>query len=494
MNARQGDLLLLQSASEVAERVLTSLRPEALREEAAAWAGRIVASDKSLESDLRESATRLLTDAVNARLSRLADVIIEAAGSAPWAEWVARSGADHLYIDELLANELEVIGAGGATLARKLRSKSAYAWSRYADALDAEFDGAEASNREGLVAELFRLWAPEMTWVGSLAKALWLDRVAAEVREKAIGVVPAGYLAGTVKIQAARLTPTVGEQPSLLLGPDGLPVGRVEQAVQHLGTPAHVLTALNEGRWLSAAAHRLLRWLVREAREQTLRRRIDLSTAAPRIVVPGGMEALAEAISVGGGHTANVVEALDLFQWVHVVDDRGGYHGGLLTWSLSRSAPGARATLTITPSEALLAPGSAVGRKLVPVPRLCPPLAGSANEHASLMSLQLLVFEEFRSSARQLATEGGIQVPSARWKELAEFARVRERLLGEILHDLWLRGDSRNPAFLVRTPQGLWQLADAYASERDFLVDSGKLELEQSRRGKRSAKARRGRR
>ncbi len=183
--------------------------------------------------------------------------------------------------------------------------------------------------------------------------------------------------------------------------------------------------------------HLLFRWLVAKVAGQAQ----NASGEARRIFFEGGMDGLRRELELNSAKASGALRtALELFQRV-AIPLPDGKTRPLLTWTESRSGPGKRAKLTIDVDDALLPSfASTLGKSLrereakrmVPVPRLLPPLQGHPSSHGAQAALQLLVLDEFRRQASQVATGDYAIISSQRWRELFERAGVPTRLEEDI--------------------------------------------------------------
>lgn len=244
--------------------------------------------------------------------------------------------------------------------------------------------------------------------------------------------------------------------------------------------------------------HRLFRWLVAKVAEQAQ----SASGETRRIPVEGGMDGLRQELGLRSSKASGALRAaLELFQRV-AIPLPDGHTRPLLTWTESRSGPGKRAKLTIDVDDALLPSfASTLGKskrereakRMVPVPRLLPPLQGHPSSHGAQAALQFLVLDEFRRQASQVATEDYAIISSQRWKELFERAGVPTRLEEDILvRWVGIEGPEQAP-FLWRAandPDHAYSLSDRYDAERQLIVRSGRRENRGRAIQKRSSKAR----
>lgn len=215
---------------------------------------------------------------------------------------------------------------------------------------------------------------------------------------------------------------------------------------------------------------------------------------ATRVTVRGGWRGLAKEIGEGAG--ANAARRTELTAralqaaWVRTPVGEGG----LLMVHHEHRGPGRpfeEVTITLNekgPFSPFFAVRELHGRSTkiipIPLPSLMPPMVGRYNEHGAIANLQGLVLRELGLKATQLVEYGGVAIPRKRWEELLTESGVPIPLLDELLK-AWCDGDKKNevPAFITREGD-MVNLAPAYAKERLFLEDGGKLSLAGKRRGR----------
>jgi hypothetical protein len=445
---------------------------------------------------IREAGDTADADKIEALANWLRCALLEITERSEWnanPDALERNGL--LWLDAMAVDVLESMGAEGKRAAKRAREQ----WGEE----HAEWSGT-APTLPGVVnpvtwrAVWCRWLDPEpvitpVRFAHTLAFVGWCDVVRPALEEAKTPTLPLGYQSHAVRVNF-RPGRRIEEQGNRLavLGPAGVVVGRIMETPAVAGIPEGLFT-----RGIAAAAsmttHRLFRWLPATARAQVLRDRLDLTRAVPRIVIPGGLGALAEKIGAGKGHAAQVRDTLDWLQHAHAIGEEGTEHHGLLTWSETRGHRGQRAEVEIIPSKALLLGG---GRgKLTPVPHSLPRFFGGNRGHSAQASLQLLVMDELRVRARELAEQGGVKITQHDWERLADQAGLRSVVLDKLL-DVWIDDDPNDPdggrAFLRLLPGDRWTLAEAYVAELECLIEAGNWDAGSSERGKRSARKRRG--
>ncbi|OJH33618.1 hypothetical protein [Cystobacter ferrugineus] len=230
--------------------------------------------------------------------------------------------------------------------------------------------------------------------------------------------------------------------------------------------------------------HHLFRWLVAKVAEQAQ----GDSGEARRILVEGGLDGLRKDLGLNSAKASGALRtALELFQRV-AIPLPDGHTRPLLTWTESRSGPGKRAKLTIDVDDALLPSFvSTLGKslrereakRLVPVPRRLPPLQGHPSSHGAQAALQLLILEEFRQQAGQVAASGYAIIPSERWTQMFEGSGVPMRLDEDILVRWVGLANPEQAPFLWRNsddPANAYRLASRYEADHQLISRSGMRE------------------
>lgn len=226
----------------------------------------------------------------------------------------------------------------------------------------------------------------------------------------------------------------------------------------------------------SIHAHRLLRWLLAQV-APTGERKVELS---------GGLDALASELGAKGAKVSGILrKLLDLFQAVELRLPDSGWGRSLLSWSLTPAAKGRPAKLTIEVDDALLPAYVALmgkslrqreAKKLVPVPMQLPPLVGHTGTHGAQAALQLLLLEEFRKQAPNLATKGYAIISNAAWE--AMFRKVGVPLdLTEYVINRWVSIEGPDGAFLWRDdedPGHAFRLGNLVGAAHALVIEAGK--------------------
>jgi hypothetical protein len=106
-----------------------------------------------------------------------------------------------------------------------------------------------------------------------------------------------------------------------------------------------------------------------------------------------------------------------------------------------------------------------------------PPLVGHVRTHSGQALLQLLVLEELNVYDEEMSESGFVEIPWARWLDLATEAGVEDDI--EAVFSCWVYGEK---AMLKREPPlgDLYALTDLYEVERFGITRGG----EKSARGR----------
>lgn len=246
-------------------------------------------------------------------------------------------------------------------------------------------------------------------------------------------------------------------------------------------------------------AHRLVRWIVREAAIASSSGLADWTpisekavirplTAGAEIVINGGFDTLRQLLDFGK-KGVELEAVVDIFAGTTVAwaNEHDGIGKGVLLQPYR--PPGSnRLTLLVSP---LLCPGMAsdkavrvADRVLVPV-LPPPPLLASNRTHGALLALDWAAVSRLSELRAQLRAYGGVDLD---WPRLADGAGVRRGTLARAL-DLWT-----NPATgrWVELPGGLWRLADRGDEGRAhaLLVEGAAMSAAGAEAGRRSVRSR----
>jgi hypothetical protein len=246
-------------------------------------------------------------------------------------------------------------------------------------------------------------------------------------------------------------------------------------------------------------AHRLVRWIVREAAIASSWGRADWThisenavirplTAGAEIVINGGFDTLRQLL--GFGKKGIELEAVvDIFAGTTVAwaNEHDGIGKGVLL--APHRPPGSNCLqLIVSP---LLCPGVAAyksvksaDRVLVPV-LPAPPLPKGNRAHGSLLALDWAAVSRLSELRAQLRAYGGVDL---NWPHLALGAGVSSSSLASAL-DLWTDPETGR---WVKLPGGLWRLADRGDEGRAhaLLVEGAARSAAGAEAGRRSVRSR----
>jgi hypothetical protein len=358
----------------------------------------------------------------------------------------------------------------------------------------------EGSHGEALVAAWGK-WIEPTQRLDFLARALW-SRVKAGLDAKGGAALPSEALSqiveATLPVRRARRSNEAQGRFEVILR-DGRVVAQVDaRDVPHarrIGpslTP-EVVEAL-VGPTSTVLAQRVFRWLVSDTFERW--------TAAPRgfrpeIVVPNGLQGLAERVgATGGKQAAQLPEVLDALAALRV-DFNGTGDARILHWSRSPHAPGRPAEVVIYPGDALRpgwasslsrkTPGERERARLVPIPREAPPPVLDRRLHAAEGGLALLTMQLLAERARQIAEGGAAEITDAEWRRLADRVELDRGKMYRVV-DAWKQGEGR----FLELERNRWRLGPAYATEWKHLQTLGRIRERAAQRGELISRRRRG--
>jgi hypothetical protein len=340
-------------------------------------------------------------------------------------------------------------------------------------------------------------WDDPWTAAMFVADAWWKLKVRNELPAYARPGLPSDVLSNITQVRHLQRDDELSRQRSQAAGKEITTWAATTSGVPVVGLDvANLDASLVDPKLLRGLpAQRLLRFVMHRAHE-LYDETGDLGSAT-RITVDGGWRGLAEALGMRTGEKATKVAELTAkaMQAAWVKTPRG--EGGLFLVHHEKRGPGRREEVSLTIHENGPLSPRFVARELqghspkivpVPLPSLMPPMVGRPNEHGAIATLQLLTLRELRLKATELVEQGAVAISRARWNELAKESGVPLPLVDELL-TAWRTGDEDAPPFIVTNGE-LVDLAPAYAKERRFIEDGGRLSLEGRRRGRRSQRKR----
>ena len=373
-------------------------------------------------------------------------------------------------INEAFAVYVEKRGNGGETVAGEVRSHAKR---------DAKADAAVR----------WAFWraepGAEPPWLVALAVVVWLHETKREVTERAALVMPVHDDLARFHSRTHILETRDGQRaltfddsdPFVLIPTVGGDViaALVEQGIKNLG---------------SVPAYHLLRWEVLEVHARVMRGEPD----ARVLQHDGSWDSFThDVLGLPGKSVPRVVRAVAWTQDAVRFPTADGDTARLINLREKPNQGRRRGSLEFLVGTVLLPhygfglPKSA-DRRLVPMLRELPPMAGRTNEHGAVMTLSMLLMRELRARARELVTDGAVAISGERWKALAIQAGLPLVTLPKVI-DRWLQNGTDGPALLSSPWAGGYTLGDAHEPERDFLVAAGKRSTVRSAAGQRSVQA-----
>lgn len=433
--------------------------------ELAALAARAVLDEAGNDELARhESAARELSRAVEDRLPR-----------APVCSDEVDVVDDVHPFDEAIAALLDGIGKAGQAAATQVR-------------------GSDKSANER--ASRWRPYAAPLRVPRMLARALWLDVVRPQVERAANPVGAPGLVVPTLTnlVGMARR----GAQGNLLADQSADIVDHRGRRVGALHLTPEIDSGLVSLTTLGKlSTTRLVRFLLHQTYEQKW---IMGHHNANRVDVEGGFPALAEKLGMKGNKAADELREAAATLSAIWLDSPGGEgrvfgffnHKVGRTRLLEMNAMGPfapdYAARTLAGHR-----GDARDKQLVPVPlpQSLPPLAGRERDHAAQALQQLLVLREMRTRAVEMVETGTVEIAPRRWEELRDEANVPKAILPDVLGAYLAGDDEGRPPFLRSPSPGRYALADAYARERDAILQAGEAMRAGAKGGRKAAASRR---
>jgi hypothetical protein len=128
-------------------------------------------------------------------------------------------------------------------------------------------------------------------------------------------------------------------------------------------------------------------------------------------------------------------------------------------------------------------------RRLVPVVDL-PPLIGRPNEYGPQCAFQARLVAEMRRRATELVEHGGVRFDPDELEQIAASVELPTSMVARVI-DRWRQDGDDGPAFVEVVEPDRYTLASAHAPARNFLLQSGKMEIDAAKAGRRGAAVRR---
>lgn len=412
----------------------------------------------------------------------------EAAELLPSAE--LPEGRCALWLDSALMVYLRrMVGPGKGEAAELVDALEAEAVQRWTDWMgesrQTELTPASLSERANTVLMLWNVTSEAPRWMRVIARVVWLVDVGPKIQR---GKDNPPALVRVLAEPAARIMVAARIEGGAVFEVGAGRRGRLPVALAPAGTASGPELELLG----SLTAQRLFRWLVRTAH----RRWLNGEQTPGVLVIPGGYEALANAIGVTS--KAEIARLPVILRGLHrsglqwrgdgrsgevsliagFEDDDRQYRGHareLVIEVPTMLLPGAvkRAGLTTSP-----------GKHLIPVLDLPNLSAIGARLQPRGALLDWLAVAELRAGAADVVTFGGVLMP---WEKLAVRARLDPerdvpRLLASWSPDRW-----------ESIGNGRWNLADSPATgdARRFILAAGEEEIAGARKGREGVKKKR---
>ncbi len=128
------------------------------------------------------------------------------------------------------------------------------------------------------------------------------------------------------------------------------------------------------------------------------------------------------------------------------------------------------------------------GILLIPMATIVPPTQGIAPNqlHANLCLLQMELFEEFSNNSKELSQYKCIKITREKMIELIRKANIPIKYIDPIL-DGWIKDGNDAPRVIKQVDKEHYTLGEAYEKLYKFLIEQGKIRIQQSHKGKASA-------
>ena len=386
------------------------------------------------------------------------------------------------------ASFLSKIGPEGKKIAKEVTEKSSKIYENY------KSQGYCSKERP----RTWDLWAfiPDFEqetlvspFLRAIAKALWVDKYSTLHRRK------------TKETQA--LTKPIMQGIKGFLSPkdkkkyyekDENIICTNDQGILLATTPAidpELLSLFQKGiKELSTlTGHRMLRWEIMTGFNQWMSGKND-----PRLVeIEGGFSKIAELAGCASTKEITKVKSILHAQAHGNFFFPDGSKGNMLSLRiLRRHKNNEPCQISLVLGDMLLPSYvfkmSKHNRLLIPIGDL-PPLYGYKNTHANQAFLQLLVFEELSNQSDRLAEKGSVIITSERWEKMGLESGLSPNQIPNIIN-YWCQPDLFN-CFLEKQGDE-YKLASYYERAHKFLMQQGEIRISKSILGKKSYKARKG--
>jgi len=343
----------------------------------------------------------------------------------------------------------------------------------------------------------WRLWRLEKRsapGLMALVKALWMDEVRSSpalvqsVHEDVITAHSKAFASETSRgqrtLRFGSTVPVIAEVSNQATTLPALPDDTVAELSKLVQRGASLLGSIT--------AHRILRWEIMTGFERVMAGITD----ARAIKIDGGWDGLADQLGIGNSNKltqeARAIVHAQACCWLSLPD---GSRGNLLAVRDIPAVGRRKSQLEIVLGTILLPhygfqlPNKPEHKRLVPIVEL-PPMVGRPADHSAQATASMLVMRELRRQARDLYLNGAVRLTLEDWAVLFSAAHLPSSLIGRVL-ERWTHDDTDGPAFLHRVDADAYTLGNTHARARSFLLEAGKIELDSSDAGRRSAAKRR---
>ena len=150
--------------------------------------------------------------------------------------------------------------------------------------------------------------------------------------------------------------------------------------------------------------------------------------------------------------------------------------------------------LILTTLPTLVAYGeiNCTGMLLIPIPTLSPPVQNIAAKqfHAALYHLQMVLLEEYSDKSKEFYRHKCIQITDGDWQRMLTKVNIPIKYKDRILGGWTIKNEGDAPRVLQLVDKDHYILGESYEKPSKFLMEQGKIRIEQSAKGKASAKKR----
>ncbi len=147
--------------------------------------------------------------------------------------------------------------------------------------------------------------------------------------------------------------------------------------------------------------------------------------------------------------------------------------------------------ITVLPTLVAYGKTDCTGMLLIPMATLPPPVQNIVAKpfHAALYYLQMILLEEFSNKSREFYHHKCIQITHIDWKRMLTKANIPNKYKDRIISG-WTTNEKDVPRVLQIVEKDHYTLGESYEKPSKFLMEQGKIRVQQSIKGKASAKKR----